>query len=216
MAFAPRALVVAVALAVGPVLTGSALLVLAHPWAVEAAYALPGFPEPRIALGDGERSRLAAVGTHAVQPWRPGAVEAMRTARREDGRPAFAREELEHFEDVRTVVLAFLLAGAAALAIIALAAALARDRSILRRGLIAGSRLTVAGFAVLGALMLVGFDAFFDAFHALFFEAGTWQLPSLGTARSLYPDALWALMGGAMVALVLAQSAAIVVALRRS
>jgi len=216
MVFAPRAIVIAVALAVGPALIGSALLVVAHPWAADAAYALPGFPEPRIALGDDERSRLAAVGTRAIQPWRSDGIEAMRAATREDGRPAFVRDELEHFEDVRTVVLAFLVAGAAGLALIAVAAVLARDRSLVRRGLIAGTRLTVAVFVATGALMLIGFDAFFDAFHSLFFEGETWKLPNLGTVRSLYPDALWALMGGAMVVLVLAQVAAVVVVLRRS
>lgn len=109
----------------------------------------------------------------------------------------------------------FLVAGAACLAVIAVAAGLVRDHSVVRRGLIAGTRLTVAVFAATGAVMLVGFDAFFDGFHALVFEADTWRLPRLGTARSLYPDALWALMGGATVVLVLAQAAAVVAALRR-
>jgi len=216
MAFAPRAIVGAVALAVGPVLVAIALLVLAHPWAADVAYALPGFPEPRIAIGDDERSRLAAVGTRAIQPWRPDGIEAMRAARRDDGRRAFVGEELDHFEDVRTVMLAFLVAGAVGLALIAAAAGLVSDRSLVRRGLLAGTRLTLAILAVTGALMILGFDAFFDNFHELFFEGESWKLPNLGTARSLYPDALWALMGGAMVALVLTQVAAIVVLLRRS
>ena len=215
MAFAPRAIVVALALAVAPALVAIALLVLAHPWAADAAYALPGFPEPRIAIGDDERSRLAAVGTRAIQPWRPGGIDAMRAARRDDGRRAFVGEELDHFEDVRGVMLAFLVAGVAGLAVIAAAAGLVRDRSLVRRGLLAGTRLTLAILAVTGALMIIGFDAFFDGFHALFFEGESWKLPNLGTARSLYPDALWALMGGAMVALVLAQVAALVVLLRR-
>jgi len=215
MAFAPRAIVVALALAVGPALVATALLVLAHPWAADAAYALPGFPEPRIAIGDDERSRLAAVGTRAIQPWRPDGIDAMRAARRDDGRRAFVGEELDHFEDVRSVMLAFFVAGAAGLAVIAAAAGLVRDRSLVRRGLLGGTRLTLAILAVTGALMIIGFDAFFDGFHVLFFEGESWKLPNLGTARSLYPDALWALMGGAMVALVLAQVAALVVLLRR-
>lgn len=216
MAFRQRATVAAVALAVGPALIATALLVLAHPWTARAAYALPGFPEPRVALSDDERSRLAAVGTRAIQPWRPDAIEQMRAASLEDGRRAFEREELAHFEDVRTLIALFLVAGGAGAAVIALAAALVRERSLVRRGLRAGVRLTVALFAVIAVLMLVGFDAFFDAFHELFFEADSWQLPPLGTVRSLYPDALWVLMGGAMVVLVLAQAAAIELALRHT
>ena len=214
MAFLQRTVVLAVALAVGPTLIAVALLVLAHPWTVDVAYALPGFPEPRIALEDDERSRLAAVGTRAIQPWRADGIEDMRAARRDDGRGAFDREELAHFEDVRTLMLVFFAAGAAGIAVIALAAGLVRDRSLVRRGLIAGTRVTVALFAVVGALMLVGFDAFFDGFHQLFFEGESWKLPNRGTVRSLYPDELWVLMGGALVALVLAQAAAIELAAR--
>lgn len=212
----PRAIVAAVALAVVPALIASSLLVLAHPWATDAAYAQPGFPEPRISIGDGERSRLAAIGTRAIQPWRSDGIETMRAARRDDGSLAFVREELDHFADVRTVVLAFLIAGAAGLAVIALAAGLVRDRALVRRGLTVGARLTVAIFALTGALMLIGFEAFFEDFHRLFFKAESWRLPTYGTVRSLYPDALWGLMGGAMVVLVLGQVAAITVALRRS
>ena len=214
MAFVPRAILVAVALAVGPALIATALLLLVHPWTADAAYALPGFPEPRIALDDDERSRLAAVGTRAIAPWWPDGMETMRAATHADGRPAFVGEEIRHFEDVRTVVLVFLLAGAAGLAVIVAGAALVRDRSVMRRGLIAGTRVTVALFAAIGALMLIGFDAFFDAFHWLFFDGESWRLPYHGTVRSLYPDALWAVIGGALVALVLAQAAAIVVSVR--
>lgn len=215
MSFLQRATLVVVALAVGPALIATSLLVLAHPWTIRAAYALPGFPEPRIELGDDERARLAAVGARAIQPWRPDGIEQMRVARRTDGRRAFDRRELAHFEDVRTVVSLFLAAGAAGLAVIALAAGPVRQRSLVRRGLLAGTRLTVALFAALGALMLIGFDAFFDAFHDLFFAGDSWRLPPLGTARSLYPDALWALLGGALVVLVFAQAAAIELGLRR-
>lgn len=215
MFFARRAIVVALALAVGPALIAAALLVLAHPWTIDAAYSLPGFPEPRIALDDQERSRLAAVGTRAIQPWRPDGIQEMRMATRDDGRRAFVPKELAHFEDVRAVTLGFLVAGAVGIAVIALALGLVGDRSLVRRGLMAGARLTLAIVALIGALMLVGFAAFFDGFHGLFFEGDTWKLPNRGTARSLYPDALWALLGGAMVALVLAQAAAIELALRR-
>lgn len=216
MAIASRAIVVALALAVPAALIATSLLVLAHPWTIDAAYALPGFPEPRIALDDDERSRLAAVGTRAIQPWRADGIEQMREARRDDGSRAFTPDELTHFEDVRTLVLLFLLAGGAGIAVIALSASLARDRSLVRRGLTAGARATVALFVVIGVLMLVGFEAFFDSFHELFFTGDTWKLPPLGTVRNLYPDELWVLLGASVVVLALAQAAAIELALRRA
>ncbi|MBW3607078.1 MAG: DUF1461 domain-containing protein [Actinobacteria bacterium] len=215
MPFARRAIIVALALAVPPALIATSLLVLAHPPTTTAAYALPGFPEPRIALDDDERSRLAAVGIRAIQPWQPDGIAQMRAARRDDGRHAFTGEEVRHFQDVRTLVLLFLLAGVAGIGVISLSAVLIGDRALVRRGLMAGARTTVALFAVVGAVMLVGFDAFFDGFHELFFTADTWKLPPLGTVRNLYPDALWVLLGGSLVVLVLAQAIAIELVLRR-
>ncbi len=206
---------VAVAVAVAPVLIGTALLVVLHPWTADAAYALPWFPEPRVDLADDERSRLARVGTHAIQPWRADGIEAMRGARLDDGRRAFDGEEIAHFEDVRRVVVLFLAAWAAGVSVIAAAATLARDRSLMLRGLGAGGRLTLGLVAGTSLLMLVSFQAFFEGFHGIFFEGETWRLPEDGTARSLYPDAFWAHVGGAIVVLVLAQAVALLVALRR-
>jgi len=205
-----------VAIAVPPLLVGTSLLVLAHPWTARAAYALPGFPEPRIAMSDNERARLAGVATRAVQPWRSKGIDRMRDARREDGRRAFVAREIRHFEDVRRVVVATLLAWLAAIVVLGGAFALVRDRSLIRRGLEAGARLTLVTFAVLAFFMVVGFGAFFDAFHAVFFAGDSWRLPNRGTVRSLYPDEYWALMGGAMAALLLAQAAAILIGLRRT
>lgn len=211
-----RAIVVAVALAVTPALVGSALLVLAHPWSVKVAYALPGFPEPRIPISDDERSRLASVGTHAIQPWSGGGIERMQKARRDSGTTAFAEQEIAHFQDVRDLVTWFLVAFAAGVAVIGAAAAFVRDRELLRHGLSIGARVTVGAFAASALVMLVGFEAFFEAFHELFFEGESYRLPPLGTVRSLYPDAYWALTGGAMAVLVLAQAGLIVLRTRSS
>lgn len=209
-----RSVTALVALAVPPVLIGSALLLLAHPWAADVSYALPGFPEPRIELVDGERSRLAAVGVRAVQPWRPDGVEAMREARRDNGAPAFEAREIRHFEDVRDLVTRFLALGAGGLLLVAVATVVPRTRPLVGGGLRAGAATTLGAFAALSVLMLVGFDAFFEGFHGVFFEGDSWRLPNRGTVRSLFPDAFWALMGATMAVLALAQAAAILLALR--
>jgi uncharacterized protein DUF1461 len=209
-----RAILAAVALAVAPVLIGTALLVVVHPWTADAAYALPWFPEPRVDRGGDERTRLAHVGTHAIQPWRSDGIDAMRKTRLDDGRRAFIEEEIAHFEDVRRVVVVLLAAWVAGLVLIGAVAARVRDRSLVRRGLGAGARLTLALVAATSLLMLVSFQAFFEGFHWIFFEGDTWRLPERGTARSLYPDAFWAHVGGAMALLVLAQAVALLAALR--
>lgn len=209
-----RVAIVLGAFAVPPVAVAAALLVLAHPWAVDVSYALPGFPEPRIEIADDERSRLAAVGVRAIQPWRPEGIEAMTEAQRDSGETAFVAEELRHFEDVRDLVGIFLVLGAVGLLLIALAAAVPMVRPLLVPGLRAGALTTLGAFAVLSLLMLVGFGTFFDGFHEVFFEGDSWRLPPEGTVRSLFPDEFWAMMGAAMAVLALAQAVVILLIAR--
>ncbi len=97
-------------------------------------------------------------------------------------RPLFNQREVDHMADVKGLVrgLAFwqrvtflYIAGFAALGL-----TLWGLRGMARRlatGLLWGSVLTFVLFAVAGLGSLVAFDALFDGFHALGFDAGTWQ-----------------------------------------
>lgn len=201
-------------LAVPLVLLGNAILIAALPITASALYAVPGFPEPRIEFADGERNRLAGVSVRAVQPWRAGGLDAMRDARRDHGRPAFVAKELKHFADVRTILFTVMLAWLVGLAAL-LAVAASPLRASLPKGLQWGARLTVGVFILAGLAMLVSFDSAFNALHAVLFEGETWRLPHLGTVRSLFPDEFWALTGGLITVLVLAQAAIVTVFARR-
>ena len=124
--------------------------------------------------------------------------------------------EQSHMRDVRGVFAGFglfVLAGAAFLVYVARRAR-ARDS---RRELWTGVRNGAAGLAVvitvLGGLSLVAFDAMFEAFHELFFPAGTFSFdPATSRLVQLFPDRFWSettLAVGA-VGLVVALGVAIV------
>ena len=57
---------------------------------------------------------------------------------------------------------------------------------------------------VLGAFFAVAFDAAFAAFHAIFFEAGTWQFGPDSNLLRFFPQPFWfemALVAGATIVL---------------
>lgn len=201
------ALVVA---AVPAIAVGNAIWVLFQPWLVDAQYALPGFPDDPHGLAGEERAELAKTGVRAVRPVGEG-VEPLREARLPGGERAFGRAEVRHMADVRDLVTAFTAAWAVGLAV-AVAAGVALSRlagpGAVRHALARGGLVTLGAIAVAGLFALVAFDAFFTAFHGVFFEGDSWRFADTATLRRLYPDAFWAIASAAMVALVVVQAGA--------
>lgn len=215
----PRALLSgAVACTVPIVLAGNALLVLAWGWLPRAAYALPGFPDED-GFTDGQRLELARTGVDAIQPWDAGGPDALRAARLPDGAAAFNARELSHMHDVRAVMTGLLLAWGVAVVVLAAAwlatRGRARARAALHRGLWWGAFAAIALLGLSALFMLTDFDAFFTAFHGIFFEGDSWRFPSTDTLRRIYPDAFWVAAGGALALLTIGQALLLAVLARK-
>lgn len=143
---------------------------------------------------DAEMARAAEqVRRHVVSPGRGGALPETVA-----GRPGFDEGAVKHLDDVArvlsgarvvTLVLAvlLLLTGVVALR--------ARERrgvvSALRAG--AGACVAVVLLAVLVATS--DFDAFFAAFHGVFFADGTWTFPYDSLLIRLFPEQFWIVSG---------------------
>jgi integral membrane protein (TIGR01906 family) len=205
-----------IAAAVPIVLLGNALWLLFNPWLVDVQYALPGFPDEP-SLSDGERRELAVTGVDSVRPW-GGGTELLREAELPDGEPAFTEREIQHMADVRGLLAAFLIAWAVSL-VLAVGAALALRRvaepGAVTRAVARGAIVSLAAIALIGLVMLIDFEFFFDGFHGVFFEGDSWRFNETYTLRQLYPDYFWAVAGGGVAALVLLQAAAVLLVVRR-
>jgi integral membrane protein (TIGR01906 family) len=202
-------LALVIALALPAFLIGNALLVLVHPWLVEAQYALPGFPDDGLGLAEDDRRELAHAGVRSISFWDGSGIDRLREARLPGGAPAFGAREVSHMEDVRSVVTGFAwawLAAVAALCAISFVLVRSGRRDALAQGLRRGARLTLAAFAVLALLMLVDFDAFFDGFHAVFFSGDSWRFADDDTLLALYPDTFWVIAASATAVLVIGQA----------
>lgn len=126
-----------------------------------------------------------------------------------DGRqPVLDESERSHMRDVGAVVRGLLL-----LNVLALATALLGWRRLRaerhRRGwlMLAAAGTLAAVAVVLGAFFALAFDAAFAAFHAIFFEAGTWTFGPDSNLLRFFPQPFWfeiALVAGATIVLAAA------------
>ncbi|MBM3666243.1 MAG: DUF1461 domain-containing protein [Actinobacteria bacterium] len=214
-------LAVIAALALPLVLIGNTLWLLANPWLVDLEYALPGFPGVYAEgpeLSDELREELADAGIESIRPFGDD-VEVLRDADLANGGPAFSLREITHMQDVRDLIGAILRAWAIVLALaLAACAWLARGAgaAAVWRALVRGSLLTVAAMGLVGILMLIDFEFFFDSLHGPFFEGESWEFNETYVLRSLYPYFFWGVAGGMLAALVVLQAAALLLAARRA
>ena len=126
-------------------------------------------------------------------------------------------QNLGHMEDVKVVTrLAFMILFIGSIVTILLIGYLLTRRTkqtkyALKRGLQDGALLTlgIIGFIVLTAIM--AWDLFFDSFHQLLFESGTWRFAYSDTLIRLFPEQLW--FDAAILIGVLTVSGAIVMLL---
>ncbi|NGN83638.1 TIGR01906 family membrane protein [Arthrobacter silviterrae] len=105
----------------------------------------------------------------------------------------FLAREVAHMADVKTVITtAFVIGLVLAVGMVIAMVYLAR-RSVggIRRGLFAGSIVTLVIIIVLGVLAGMGWETFFTDFHHIFFANGTWTFYTDDTLIRLFPSEFW-------------------------
>ncbi|MCZ2403259.1 TIGR01906 family membrane protein [Paenarthrobacter sp. Z7-10] len=124
-----------------------------------------------------------------------------------NGRQLFATGEVSHMADVKSVItMAFTVCAILAVGMIIALVYLRRHRvGGIRRGLFAGSIITLVLVIGLGILAFLGWETFFTDFHHIFFKNGTWTFYLDDTLIRLFPSQFWidsGLVIGAAVFLV--------------
>jgi integral membrane protein (TIGR01906 family) len=184
-------LVVLIAAVVPPVLVVNAFRVLATDSFVR--WELDRIPPDLYGFTDDQREALALTGLRSIRPGTEG-VTLLERATLPDGSPAFDGRELTHMRDVRRLFGAALrlqLVVLFSVAVLALALARTRLRTVVPTGLLAGALATL-GIAVLAVpMILLGFDGFFTRFHEVFFAGDSWRFSTADTLIRLYPERFW-------------------------
>jgi len=201
-----------IVLAVPLVLVMMVVRLLTLPWYPAWEYAKPNFPADPLGMSDAERLRLARASIRFLNM--PRGSGLLNDLTFDDGTPAYNEREISHMDDVKLVydqltsaaLLAFVVGAAAAWGLTKVA-----DRASIWGAVSDGNLLTLCLLIGMGAWMLVGFDAFFTAFHGVFFEGGSWLFLYTDTLIRLFPIKLWQDAG--MLIAVIVGVAAFVLAL---
>ncbi len=162
------------------------------PLFLELEYRRPGFPADNFGFSTEDRLKY---GPYGVRYLTNSADISYLGDLQIEGEQAFKADELRHMEDVKVVTRAafqiLLLAGAFFVMSTILLIRQPSTRFHILRGIQHGGGLTIALILILTALVFINWDFFFDTFHEIFFEAGTWQFYRSDTLIRLYPEQFW-------------------------
>lgn len=179
-------------LSVPIVLTMSVVRVVTMPWYPAWEYGRSGFPDDLYGMDRTRRLRLARAAIRYLNRPRDDAILADLDL--PDGSSAFNERELSHMIDVKRVYDRLTLTAIGVLVIAVVGGGYLTSQGEVEeigRGLQGGGFLTLSLIAFLALWMLVGFDAFFTAFHRIFFEGGTWLFRTSDTLIRLFPIRFW-------------------------
>jgi integral membrane protein (TIGR01906 family) len=165
------------------VLTGP--LLLFNPWLVSAEQSRHSVPA---SLGTDQ----ANVDRVTVAMLRDLFVNGDFTASLDGSAPILDASERSHMRDVGSLVRALVGLEAAAIVVLLLTAWLLRSERARRdRLLLRGAAVVGLVALVLGIFFALDFDVAFASFHALFFQAGTWEFGPDSNLIRLFPEAFW-------------------------
>lgn len=115
-----------------------------------------------------------------------------------NGHEGFDASQVSHLGDVRTVLrrarlatLGMLIAAAVLLTVVRRLQGARAAGAAMKASAVLTVVLPLAG----ATAAIVDFDAFFSAFHAVFFSAGTWTFPSDSLLIRLFPEPFWLVAG---------------------
>jgi integral membrane protein (TIGR01906 family) len=124
------------------------------------------------------------------------------------GVPVFTAAEAGHMADVRGVLMAFALVVLLALVVLVATWVVDRRRIAFWRGVAIGAAALGVAVVTIGVFLLLFFDLAFEAFHRIFFAAGSYTFdPRTDRLVQLFPETFWTETSIALAVVVLALAA---------
>jgi integral membrane protein (TIGR01906 family) len=156
-------------------------------------YNRPGFPSDPYGFSKADRLHYAPYAVNYLL--NDAGIDYLGDLTFDNGLPLYRAKELQHMEDVKTVMQAALkidLVLSLALAVtVALLSWKKETRWALRWGLSSGGIFTI--FLIVGLVVLIfaNWTFFFDGFHEIFFKGNSWQFSNSDTLIRLFPQQFW-------------------------
>jgi integral membrane protein (TIGR01906 family) len=200
---APRLMQVLLAIFFPLILLILAVRAVTSPLFLWAEYNRPGFPGDGYGFSTDDRMTYGSYAVDYLTNWSGPRYLGDLVAR--SGDKLFKDGEVSHMADVKTVILSTFGAGVLLILVSIIAILYLRKRSTggVRRGLFAGSIITLVLILGLGTLAALGWQQFFTEFHRIFFAAGSWTFSLQDTLIRLFPGQFWIDAGLVIAVLVL-------------
>jgi integral membrane protein (TIGR01906 family) len=196
---APRVMQVLLAVCFPVILLVLAVRAVASPLFLWVEYNRPGFPGDGYGFSSDDRMTYGSYAVDYLSNW--SGPRYLGELVNRSGDKLFGEGEVSHMADVKLVILSAFGAGAVLILLSLVAVIYLRRRSSggVRRGLFAGSIITLVIIISLGVLAALGWEQFFAQFHSVFFASGTWTFSLQDTLIRLFPGQFW-VDGGIVVA----------------
>ena len=196
---APRVMQVLLAVCFPVILLVLAVRAVASPLFLWVEYNRPGFPGDGYGFSSDDRMTYGSYAVDYLSNW--SGPRYLGELVNRSGDKLFGDGEVSHMADVKLVILSAFCAGAVLILLSLIAVIYLRRRSPggVRRGLFAGSIVTLVIIIGLGVLAALGWEQFFAQFHSVFFASGTWTFSLQDTLIRLFPGQFW-VDGGIVVA----------------
>ena len=188
---APRVMQVLLAVFYPVILLVLAVRAVTSPLFLWTEYNRPGFPGDGYGFSTDDRMTYGSYAVDYLSNW--SGPRYLGELVNRSGDKLFKDGEVSHMADVKLVILSTFGAGALLVLFSIIAIAYLRRRSTggVRRGLFAGSILTLVIILGLGALAVLGWQQFFTEFHRIFFASGSWTFALEDTLIRLFPGQFW-------------------------
>jgi integral membrane protein (TIGR01906 family) len=199
----PRVMQVALAVFYPVILLVLAVRAVTSPLFLWVEYNRPGFPGDGYGFSTDDRMTYGSYTVDYLGNWAGSRYLGELVNR--SGDQLFKDGEVSHMADVKVVILSAFGAGIllALLSIIAIIYLRRRTNGGVRRGLFAGSIITLVIIIGLGVLAFLGWEQFFTEFHRIFFANGSWTFALEDTLIRLFPGQFWIDAGMVIAAVVL-------------
>lgn len=199
----PRVMQVALAVFYPVILLVLAVRAVTSPLFLWVEYNRPGFPGDGYGFSTDDRMTYGSYTVDYLGNW--AGPRYLGELVNRSGDQLFKDGEVSHMADVKLVILSAFGAGIllALLSIIAIIYLRRRSTGGVRRGLFAGSIVTLVIIIGLGVLAFLGWEQFFTEFHRIFFASGSWTFALEDTLIRLFPGQFWIDAGIVIAALVL-------------
>lgn len=199
----PRVMQVLLAVFFPVVLLVLAVRAVTSPLFLWVEYHRPGFPGDGYGFNADDRMTYGSYAVDYLSNW--SGPRYLGELVNRSGEKLFQDGEVSHMADVKLVILSAFGAGTllAILCIVAIMYLRRRSNGGVRRGLFAGSIITLVLIIGLGVLAFLGWEQFFTEFHRIFFASGTWTFALQDTLIRLFPGQFWIDAGIVIAALVL-------------